>query len=142
MNDERFEQRLRDQPWRPIPSTWRAEILSVASAAAPARPERNPDPVAPWWRPWLWPCPAAWAGLAAAWVLILALNHLTPGPTSTLAVSSGLHGFDFQAALAMHRLLETEQIEPRQTQEPEPPQPGPRQRPRSGRVLPQRILHV
>jgi len=64
MNSD-FEERLRRQSIRPIPTEWRKEILRAARAQPAA---------SPWWREWLWPCPQAWAGLAAAWGIILLLN--------------------------------------------------------------------
>ena len=69
-----FEEFLRRQSIRPIPSEWRAEILR-ASRAKPTS--------SPWWREWMWPCPQAWAGLAAAWGIILLLTFTAPEETST-----------------------------------------------------------
>ena len=66
MNFDEFENKLRGQPRREIPPEWRREIL------APLR-LRTEVPVS-WWRQLLWPHPAAWASLAAAWVAIFALN--------------------------------------------------------------------
>ncbi len=74
MKPDEFEQQLQRQPLRSPPEEWRREILEAANAAARAQtPAFNP-PCEPWWREWLWPSPRAWAGLAAAWVIILALN--------------------------------------------------------------------
>ncbi len=94
--DEHFEDRLAHVPQRPVPAAWREEILTAARAAAPrpvsaqtagargsvlsiSRPQPpkyiRTDPtrgrvlIA-----MLWPHPRAWAGLAAAWVLILVLT--------------------------------------------------------------------
>ena len=80
MNDEtnQFERRLSRQPLRPIPPDWRREILAAAESASRPAP-RAPHPA------WLatfnqqlstlfWPHPKAWAGLAAVWVLIFAMN--------------------------------------------------------------------
>jgi hypothetical protein len=80
MNDdlEPFEERLAQQPLKPIPGDWRAEILRETrrhASSIAARPETN----------WLstlnqklstllWPHPKAWAGLATVWVLLLLLN--------------------------------------------------------------------
>ena len=66
MNFDEFENKLRAQPRREIPPEWRREIL------APLR-RRTEAPVF-WWRQLLWPHPAAWACLVAAWVAIFALN--------------------------------------------------------------------
>jgi len=67
MNFDEFENKLRGQPRREIPREWRREILG------PLRPPRTAP--AGWWRQLLWPHPAAWASLAAAWVAIVALNR-------------------------------------------------------------------
>jgi hypothetical protein len=73
MNSD-FEKRLQEQRRRKIPSHWREEILRAA----------RPQPaVAPWWREWLWPCPRAWAGLAAAWGFIFLLQLTTPDDPAT-----------------------------------------------------------
>jgi len=81
MNDnEQFEKRLQRLPLRKAPAAWREEILS---AARKAESPRHASPVT--WQSLiatlnsrlstlLWPHPRAWAGLAAAWVLICALN--------------------------------------------------------------------
>jgi hypothetical protein len=71
MNSE-FEDKLGRLKIRPIPSEWRDEILRIAQ-----RPVPNQTP-APWWREWLWPCPQAWAGLAAAWVLVFLFEVTMP----------------------------------------------------------------
>jgi hypothetical protein len=70
-----FEQRLRRVPVKPIPAGWRAEILA---AAVPARPATGRGSWAGRlngrWHDLLWPHPKAWAGLAAAWLVILLLQ--------------------------------------------------------------------
>ena len=78
MNLDEFETKLQGQPRREIPAEWRWEIL------APLR-RRTEAPVA-WWRQVLWPHPAAWAGLAAAWVAIFALNLAGAPEGETYAV--------------------------------------------------------
>ena len=78
MNIDEFEQELRRQPMRPIPAEWRGQVLDSV-----------PDPESPgsgraWgfsWRELLWPSPHAWAGLAAAWAVILALNSASGDST-------------------------------------------------------------
>ncbi len=82
MKPDEFEQQLQSQPLRSVPSEWRAEILEVAHAARTAHESRvtRQATSVPWWRNWLWPCPQAWAGLAATW-LILVVLHLAARPT-------------------------------------------------------------
>jgi hypothetical protein len=64
--NDSFEERMRRVPRREIPSEWRREILGAA---------RPRDTGAPTWIGALfWPHPAAWAGVAAAWLLVLYLN--------------------------------------------------------------------
>src|SRR5438128_12600352 len=80
MNADDFEKRLQRRSMRPVPREWRGEILDAARRAGDHQLSTiNPQP-ASWWRELLWPCPQAWAGLAAAWVLILALNAATRDP--------------------------------------------------------------
>jgi hypothetical protein len=83
MSDEMepFEKRLKGQPLRPLPAEWRREILAAAGEARPVR-----SAVAASGYSFLselrrrfvfvlWPHPVAWAGLAAVWILILAVNN-------------------------------------------------------------------
>jgi len=85
MNPDELEKQLADQPRRSVPTAWRSEILAAARAAAvqsaavnreDSAPSAEADPrsVRPWWVQWLWPCPQAWAGLAAIWVVIAVLQ--------------------------------------------------------------------
>lgn len=91
MKPDDFEQRLARLPVKEIPGDWRAEILSAARAAQPAphasRITRHG------WLPTLnsqlsaffWPHPKAWAGLAAVWVCIIALNFSTRDKSAVMA---------------------------------------------------------
>ncbi len=74
--DERFENRLVRVPQTPVPPAWREEILTAARSAATPRAVRPPAHTSIRDALWalLWPHPRAWAGLAAAWVLILGLT--------------------------------------------------------------------
>lgn len=72
-----FEQRLRRQPLNPPPAEWRAEILSRARAAA-ASDRRTMSPgLLSRFRECLWPHPAAWASLAAIWILLFSVQRQT-----------------------------------------------------------------
>jgi hypothetical protein len=73
MNDEQFEQRLKSQPARKIPASWREEIL--AHAARGERPQLSPiSNFKSQISNLLWPHPTAWAGVAAVWIGILFLR--------------------------------------------------------------------
>ena len=48
--------------------------LDAIRARVVAEIARPPAPETMSWRQWLWPCPRAWAGLAAAWLVILGMN--------------------------------------------------------------------
>jgi hypothetical protein len=78
MNLDEFEQKLRSQPMREIPGEWRREILGSAAQEVVLIKQS-------WWREWLWPCPQAWAVVAAAWALIAALNLMAGSGSSRAA---------------------------------------------------------
>ncbi|MBU6402096.1 MAG: hypothetical protein KGS61_17395 [Verrucomicrobia bacterium] len=90
MNPDDFEQWLGCQPFRAAPPEWRAQILTAC---------KTPDSHSTLhvahrtfhvsvWRQWLWPCPRAWAGLAAIWALSLALQLVSRSPSAQMAKSS------------------------------------------------------
>jgi hypothetical protein len=70
MND--FEQKLSRQSLRQIPSEWRAEILANAESSAVRRTMLASRPSL--LSTFFWPHPKAWAGLAAIWIFIFAVN--------------------------------------------------------------------
>jgi hypothetical protein len=77
MNEEmeQFERRLSRQPLRQVPAEWRSEILSAAKHAS--RPAPRTSFLSTFnhqLSTLLWPHPKAWAGLAAVWILIFAVD--------------------------------------------------------------------
>lgn len=117
MNDD-FEKRLQRQPVRPVPSAWREEILGAARQAAPrvhTRREASSD--------WLVtirqvlsflfrPQRAGWTGLAAVWVVIIAL-HLAARDDSAPAPAmqaANITSPETLRALRQQRLLLTELV--------------------------------
>ncbi|MCX8157866.1 MAG: hypothetical protein N3J91_15740 [Verrucomicrobiae bacterium] len=89
MQQDCFEERLRSQPWRPLPRAWRKEILDTALASA------QPQAGSRRWRLMLeyllWPGPRAWAAVAALWIVALAGNLVQHAytPVSPPALSLG-----------------------------------------------------
>ena len=92
MNDETepFERRLSQQPLRPAPADWRADILRAAQAAGKAQPVMASQ--SSWFSvtcrqmaTLLWPNSKAWVGVAMAWMLIVAAKF-SMRDTTPLAV--------------------------------------------------------
>ena len=84
MNEEetaRFERSLSRQPLRPVPVEWREEILAEARRASRVelRAQKMPWPSSLVSRlsTILWPHPVAWAGLAAIWIFVFAVDFST-----------------------------------------------------------------
>lgn len=95
MNDEmeQFERRLSRQPLRQIPSAWRGEILAAAISRASraesrVQAERRPSTLAARLSNIFWPHPKAWAGLAAVWILIFAVNFSMRDSSPVVTVKS------------------------------------------------------
>ena len=88
-DNDQFEQRLQRQSLRQIPAAWREEILSATSQAQSAG--RSPSGYSflsvlhQRLSSLLWPHPVAWGGLAAVWVLIVALNFSSRDQAPTIA---------------------------------------------------------
>jgi len=141
MKPDDFEQNLRRQPFREVPSDWRASILQTARAAgndpasatlampgvADSGPSAKTNVWSLGWREWLWPCPQAWAGLAAIWLFIAGLNLTTPAQP-TMAQQRPRAVGENEPTLAeqrreLARLLDATLTEPKTA--PKPP-PGPR----------------
>jgi hypothetical protein len=80
--EDAFERRLRGAPPPQIPAAWRNEILGVLPEVRRTNPVPEPG-IADFLRSLLWPHPKAWAGLCAAWLLILGLNFASHEPMDT-----------------------------------------------------------
>ena len=135
MNPDDFEKRLEHQRLRPIPGAWRGEILDAARRARDHQLSTiTPQPTS-WWRELLWPCPQAWAGLAAVWVLILALNSVTREPARSARSPNAPRAPEVLMALREHRRLLAELIgSPTAAEQPKPFEPRPRSE-RSQRIV-------
>jgi len=83
-----FEQKLSRQPLRQISAKWRAEILGVCVESRFADPSPEPPrhfTFAGRLADLFWPHPKAWAGLAAIWILIFAINFSIRDRTPAVA---------------------------------------------------------
>ncbi len=138
MKDERFEELLRAQPLRQVPSAWRAGILERANAAADIAAPMTRGQDLPWWRAWLWPHPVAWGGLAAAWLLSLGLGWSTPAPGDgrSSPAARAVSVSELQAALVLWHRAAIEMTEPDAPKVAEPPSPTPALPPHSRRLTP------
>lgn len=132
MKPDNLEQRLQDLPIRSVPPAWRQGILGAVREAA-----RNDDSVAdagpmPWWRVWLWPCPQAWAGIAAVWCAVIVLNLGSAEPERNLTAQQAIVPAPAQVQMALdeqRRLLAELDL----FTSPKPASPPFVLRPRSGR---------
>jgi hypothetical protein len=92
MNDEmeQFESRLSRLPLRKIPGEWRGEILAAANfcLSPPVTRRSFLSTFNHQLSTLLWPHPKAWAGLAAVWVFIFALNFSMRDSSPRLAAKS------------------------------------------------------
>jgi hypothetical protein len=112
MKPDDFENHLERQPMRQIPSRWRDEILDAARRAGGHQLSTpNPQPIS-WWRELLWPCPQAWAGLAAAWCLILLLNVASREAAVTANRRTAPLSKEFMMALREQKRLFVELVGP------------------------------
>jgi hypothetical protein len=134
-----FEQKLQRQPLRQVPGEWREEILARAESAVVSRPSAF-DTRSHWLSTLnsqlstlLWPHPAAWAGLAAVWILILAVDFSMRDKSPALAEKSSPPSSEVIVELRRQQRLLAELIGPRDTRDADRSKPLVPQ-PRSERV--------
>jgi len=120
-----FEQKLQRQPLRQVPAEWREEILAAVAADVNRRQEVSREfTFAATRRSWLstlnsqlstilWPHPQAWAGLAAVWILILAVGFSIRDKSPVLAEKSAPPSPEVIVELRQQRRMLAELIGPR-----------------------------
>jgi len=122
-----FEQKLSRQPLKPIPADWRAEILAAAREIQASR--RSSFLIRPSWRvtlkrqltSLLWPHPTAWAGLAAVWLLALAVHFSLRDQSPELAVKASPQSPEVVAELRQQRQLYVDLLGKTETREADRP---------------------
>ena len=146
---DEFEQHLKTQPLRAVPSEWREDILSTAATSARgsgyvvpplgglgSSGASQPTPPAPWWHLWLWPSPYAWAALAFVWLIIFGLNAAAqPSRAEIEARGPAPAPKEIMAMLDEWRHIEDELTRPQATTPVAPALPPSPQRPAPGAYL-------
>jgi hypothetical protein len=128
MKPDDFEQKLQRQPLRQVPAEWRGEILTAADEVGTARRAvrgRLGEASLPNWlstlnaqlSTLLWPHPKAWAGLAAVWILILAVNFSVRDQSPILAEKSSPPAPEVIVELRQQQRLLAELIGSRDTRD-------------------------
>jgi hypothetical protein len=128
MNPEDFEKQLQRQPLRPVPADWRADILKAVDVASSEPRAPRPAPsflsvINSQLSSLLWPCPQAWAGLAAVWLVILAVNYASEDKSEIMAAKSPPPTPQMMMALQEQRKMLAKLIEPYDESPAEPPKP-------------------
>ena len=90
MNEEteQFERRVSRQPLRQVPHEWRGEILTACREPKAGSRAQEPFTLSNFvarLSTIFWPHPKAWAGLAAAWIFIFAVNFSMRDPSPRVA---------------------------------------------------------
>src|SRR5579872_3635724 len=90
MKPDDFEQKLQHQALRQIPAEWRSQILDAATSCHVSRVTRHSffSTLNHQLSTILWPHPKAWAGLAAVWILIFAVDFSIRDKSPVLAEKS------------------------------------------------------
>src|SRR6266403_1686028 len=122
MTPDDFEKQLERQPLRTVPADWRAGILQAAKVFVPQTSTPNSQATS-WWRELFWPCPQAWAGLAAVWVVILLIHFSSAERTESIAAASVPPSPQEMMVLKEQKQMLAKLMEPFDQPAGEPPKP-------------------
>ncbi len=138
MKPDEFEQKLSRQPLRQVPPEWRGEILAAAVGRGSMAERR--EPTTRWPSAFVarlssvfWPHPKVWAGLAAVWICIGALNFSTRDTSPRRAEKSAPPSPEVIVELKKQQRLLAELVGSYETVDADRPRIF-SPRPRSGRV--------
>ena len=135
MKTDDFEKRLQQQAQRKIPAAWREEIISASRGASQtsAASIRSMPAIISFvlnlWRELICPARRVWAGLAAAWVVILVTNANLTGERPMASVESSTSSAELWLLFKERTLLVAEQsvtVESRPVKLPAATPPRPR----------------
>jgi hypothetical protein len=117
MKPDVFEQKLSRQPLRQIPAEWRREILDAAISRHSPLVTRHSffSTLNHKLSIILWPHPNAWAGLAAVWILIFAVNFSMRDTTPLVAEKAAPPSPEVVAELKQQQRMLAELIGVRDT---------------------------
>ena len=107
------------EPDQIIRMRW-AKAVEAAAEPAPVHQLTPIMAICEWWHDVIWPCRRIWAGLAAVWMVILAVNFSMHDNSQTMAMKSSPAPEMITAFQQQERLL-AEWIGPSETRNPEPP---------------------
>jgi hypothetical protein len=108
MNTDPFESKLAGQSFRSMPPEWRGEILAKALAKAPKKEKRDGFEWLAGLRLALGRIPAAWGALGLLWAIILGVNGLLLGPSTSKSAAGTVPSL---AAWNQHRAELTRLLE-------------------------------
>jgi hypothetical protein len=132
-----FEQRLRRQPLRQLPSAWREEILVAADVNRRTAPVRKLTFAAAFpvllWRELIWPCRRIWVGLAPVWVALLIFNATHSDHNQPQTARSTMPPGEMRLALQEQQRILAEIIGPQPPTSPAEPPRRQNNQPRSER---------
>lgn len=128
MKPDDFEKRLQSQPLRQIPTEWRKEILQSAKRPNPSPLDAGPSFLHQLSTA-LWLKPKAWAGLAAVWGVIFALQSTSQKHSGMVATVSAPQPATFLMSFKDEQQTLVELMgnnQPADMDQPRHPEPKPR----------------
>jgi len=131
--NDQFEQRLRSQPLKTVPSAWRAGILSAAHDVIASRQVSRVSLCSLIWHELIWPCRRIWVGLAPVWLALLVFNVAHSDRGRIVTAKSTMPPGEMRLALQEQQRILAEIIGPTPPAAPAEPPRRPNHQPRSER---------